>query len=156
MQCLKCGTLSSTKWYKSKTECKSCFNKAYLRRHQARIKIMRNQWMKANPHKDKEYKAQFKDQHKETYLKIHKYEEAKRRAKKLLATPKWLTKTDWIKIKEIYLNCPEGHHVDHIIPLQGKEVSGLHVPWNLQYLLAADNLSKSNKVYDIVFMSQTN
>jgi 5-methylcytosine-specific restriction endonuclease McrA len=49
------------------------------------------------------------------------------------------------KIREIYLNCPKGHHVDHIIPLQGKLVSGLHVENNLQYLTSTENHIKNNK-----------
>ena len=49
-------------------------------------------------------------------------------------------------IEAIYDNCPEGYHVDHIDPLNGKDRSGLHVPWNLQYLPAEDNHKKSNKV----------
>lgn len=48
------------------------------------------------------------------------------------------------RIMEIYENRPEGHHVDHIIPLRGKYVSGLHVENNLQYLPAKENMRKHN------------
>ena len=64
------------------------------------------------------------------------------RMKKKSATPGW---ANFIKIKEIYENCPEGFHVDHIIPLNGKTVCGLHIETNLQYLSASENSKKSNK-----------
>lgn len=68
---------------------------------------------------------------------------AKARAAKLNATPKW---SNDVNILAIYEECPLDHHVDHIIPLQGRLISGLHVEENLQYLTATDNISKSNKV----------
>lgn len=77
---------------------------------------------------------------------------AKRRALKLLATPSWLTATHYDAIRVLYTKSAAvseltgiPFHVDHIVPLQGELVCGLHVPWNLQVLPAYENLSKSNK-----------
>lgn len=67
----------------------------------------------------------------------------KYRAAKMNALPKWANISD---LKQVYINCPIGLHVDHIVPLRGKNVSGLHVPWNLQYLTPQDNQRKSNKL----------
>lgn len=71
--------------------------------------------------------------------------QAKYKASKLQRTPKWLTLEDYLEIEDYYNKCPKGCHVDHIFPLQGDLVSGLHVINNLQYLSAKDNMSKSNK-----------
>jgi hypothetical protein len=57
------------------------------------------------------------------------------------ATPKW---ANLDIIQQFYLNRPEGYHVDHIIPLKGPAVCGLHIESNLQYLPAAENRAKSN------------
>lgn len=67
--------------------------------------------------------------------KIHKHYISER-------TPGW---ANLEVIEHIYKNCPKGYHVDHIIPLRGDLVSGLHVPENLQYLTAKENTQKSNK-----------
>jgi hypothetical protein len=76
---------------------------------------------------------------------------AKRKAFKLQATPKWITKERAEEICNIYLKAQIStletgisHNVDHIIPLQGENVSGLHVPWNLQILTASENSKKKN------------
>jgi len=93
------------------------------------------EWAKKNPHKVLE-------------------QSASKRATKLKRVPCWLTKQDFENIKQIYLEAKqlsdkEGkkYHVDHIIPLRGKYVSGLHVPENLRILLAEENMAKSNKFY---------
>jgi hypothetical protein len=80
---------------------------------------------------------------------------ANRRAAKIQRTPAWLTEFDKLKIKCLYQlaamrnrESDRKWHVDHIIPLQGEFVSGLHVPDNLRVILAIDNLRKNN-LYEV-------
>ena len=109
----------------------------------------------SNFHVDNEEASNHKTQcklcwktYKEIYRKtdkaknLDKHSVARRKLAKLQRMPAW---ANIEKIKEIYINCPKGYHVDHIIPLRGKLVSGFHIENNLQYLKAEDNLSKSNK-----------
>lgn len=67
------------------------------------------------------------------------------------AKPKWLTKEQRKDIVDVYVHmrdCKvttgEDYHVDHIVPLKGINVCGLHVAWNLQVLPADVNIRKSN------------
>lgn len=72
---------------------------------------------------------------------------ARRRSRKLCATPSWLTDHDWCQMDSIYAEAAKcGMDVDHIIPIQGKLVCGLHVPWNLQLLKPNENKAKSNRL----------
>lgn len=63
-------------------------------------------------------------------------------AAKLQRTPPW---ADLKKIQAFYEACPEGYEVDHEVPLQGENVSGLHVFENLQYLTIEANRAKGNR-----------
>lgn len=68
-----------------------------------------------------------------------------RRAAKIHRTPKWLTEQDIETMTHLYeVASILGMHVDHIIPLRGKLVSGLHVPSNLQLLTPEANHVKYN------------
>lgn len=62
-----------------------------------------------------------------------------------VATPKWLTEEDHNRIREIYASRGKDDSVDHIIPLKGKKVCGLHVPENLEVIPLIDNIKKSNR-----------
>lgn len=71
------------------------------------------------------------------------------------ATPSWLTPEQKQQIVDTYehmRDCRavtgEDYHVDHIVPLRGENVCGLHVPWNLQVMPAHVNMSKSNSLDD--------
>lgn len=73
-----------------------------------------------------------------TYYKAYL---AARKKRVKQATPQW---ADLKAITEFYKNCPKGFHVDHVVPLMGENVSGLHTISNLQYLSKQDNLKKRN------------
>ena len=127
------------------------YMKVYNKAHYEAIKEKRKAQMKAygeaNREKKKEYDKFYREVNKDKVNALA----AKRHASKLNRTPSWLTKEDLEEIKDIYRMANrrsevEGilYHVDHIIPLQGKNISGLHVPSNLQILRATENLRKSN------------
>ena len=72
-----------------------------------------------------------------------------RRAAFVKAIPCWLTSSHYEEIQNFYLEAvKKGLQVDHIIPINGKTVCGLHVPWNLQLLSQTENCSKGNRYVD--------
>lgn len=137
--------------------------KARYNEKKDQIAAYRKVYNKENSDKAREYRLKYCEQHKEEikekkrqYIQKNKKKAlswwAKRYAGKKNRTPGW---ADLKAIEEFYINCPEGYEVDHIIPLHGKDVSGLHVIDNLQYLTKEENRKKSNK-HTSVLGSDTN
>lgn len=127
--------------------CKQCRAKQYV---ENRVDICNQQkaYRKSNSNTVKLKQTNHYNLNKNKYL----VRNARRRALKISATPRVLIKEDLEFIEDLYiiakmfkLYTGQDYYVDHIIPLQGKDVCGLHVPWNLQVILAKENLSKSNK-----------
>jgi hypothetical protein len=94
----------------------------------------RRAWREANNHKERAYVR-------------------KRQAAKLQRTPSWLSSDDYWLMEEAYELAVKRTKlfgfqwdVDHIYPLQGKTVSGLHVPLNLQVIPGVLNSSKGARV----------
>ena len=109
------------------------------------------QWSLKNQKAVKEQSKKYIQKNPEKYNAFN----AKRRAAKLQRTPPWLTQEQLAEIETFYtvalafkIFTGLTYHVDHIVPLQGKNVSGLHVPWNLQVISATDNLKKYNLFED--------
>lgn len=108
-------------------------HKIYRNTHKKETDSQRLKWKKNHPGKYASYSA-------------------KRRTQKMKATPPWLTEDQYMKIESLYVEASRltketgiPHEVDHIEPLQGKNVKGLHVPWNLRVIPRSVNRRKTNK-----------
>ncbi len=163
-QCLKCKFVKESDQFEKhcqtkdglQTRCKICRRedkalsylknktatnartKLYYETNKSKVLSKKQEYYKKNAEKMNEWQLQYARNNKGLYKAI----KAKYRAAKLKATPKW---ANLEKIQEIYKNCPIGYHVDHIIPLQGENICGLHIETNLQYLPASENCRKGNK-----------
>lgn len=112
-------------------------HKYYITHREACLKRC-TEWAKRNRKKRVQIQTKYRLKHLSYYNFISQsYKYAVK-----LRTPKW---ANLEKIKQIYLSCPKNKVVDHIIPLQGKIVSGLHVHNNLQYLTPKQNNRKNNR-----------
>ena len=145
--CKECSKANIKRWrtYKYKTD------KTWAKSQAEKAKECRDN----NPSFCEKVKERNKVRSKKHYREnkhryLHKYSE--RRARKLQATPNWLTEGQKDQIRRIYkvrekvsVKTEVEHHVDHIVPLQGENVCGLHVPWNLRVIPKPLNLSKGNK-----------
>lgn len=160
--CSKCKKSKElSEFYKNKgtrdgllSHCKVCqtsYKKSYTRRNSDKIKKYNAKYYREHPHSVKDYERlkQWRCDNPEK----DRAHSAKRRSAKLNASPNWLNSDQlrwiaWYYKQADLLEKLTGikYHVDHIHPLQGSTVCGLHVPWNLQVIPASENLRKHNKL----------
>lgn len=126
--------------------CKICRSKYYASRYDSEIR--RKRYL-SNHTEEKKVRREYYSKTKENYF-IRK---ANRRSQTLRATPRWYDEFDTFVISEAYRLCKLREHatgikweVDHIVPLQGKEVSGLHWHKNWRVVPQYVNRSKGNRL----------
>jgi hypothetical protein len=120
--------------------------------HAEELREYAKQWQELHReeirHKKSEYyqskRAEFLQKAKEyqqEHPEVHNAATIRCQTNRSLRVVSW---TDWNIIKKFDKNKPKGMTIDHIIPLQGEDVAGLHVSWNLQYMDGPSNTSKFN------------
>ena len=102
-----------------------------------------------------EEKRRLQAEYKDRNVDVVRADTSVRKRRHREATPKWLTKAERLQMRDLYVQARkmteltrERYVVDHIVPLRGEEVCGLHVPWNLRVITQDENLKKSNKLVD--------
>lgn len=109
---------------------------AYIRRA--------TEWIKANPEKNKAFRKKCPS----SSPLMNRIRAAKRRGVKKCATPQWfddaLVEAVYTEAERLSAETGIPHEVDHVVPLQGRMVSGLHVADNLQIITREENRKKSN------------
>lgn len=134
-------------WRAANPEKVAAQNKRYAERHPDKLVAKTLRWKINNPERAAEVSRNSRIKNAGR-VQANK---AKYRAAKTNRTPKWLSKTDLFEMQCIYTYRTAlqaiglNYEVDHIIPLQGKSVSGLHTPDNLQVIPTKQNRLKNNR-----------
>lgn len=132
--CKPCQALKAAAWYIKNKEAKAVKAAAYYQANKAEAVLRSKRYRASRPG---------------WWARVA----SRRRVVVQQATPRWLTKEQHNEIERKYAHAKEcqmltgdDYHVDHVVPLQGKNVCGLHVPWNLEVLPSDLNDSKGNKL----------
>lgn len=124
----------------------------YQRKRDTELAQMRA-WAVRNRERSREIKAQWSARNPG----VINAKTARRRTARLSATPTWVDPATFEPIYKLAADATalvgDAYHVDHIVPLRGKTVCGLHVPWNLRVIPAVDNIRKGAKLIEEVALA---
>lgn len=148
------NTVQKTRWRENNPGKDAAGAQRYRDAHRERVRAADRARYKADPGRKLhvyEWRKAKPDAAKASHRRYYEANKAKfyannDRRRNQLKTNIKLTAEQKAALVGFYKARPPGHHVDHIIPLNGDGVCGLHAPWNLQYLPAQENLKKSNKI----------
>jgi len=131
-------------------ECANAIANKTKSKDRAKYSAQAVKWGKQNPEKRAQYQRTQNTKHPgKRNLWTMNY-----RTAKATRMPKWLNEGHLFEMESVYTYCSAlrkiglDYHVDHVVPLRGKSISGLHVPWNLQVLPGRENMSKGNTFND--------
>lgn len=151
--CKHCVCSQKKEYYNSNTEEIKLRVKKYRENNTEKISKRAKDYDKNHRPKNPESRKKAYSKYAKTYPDKINAKTAKRRAAKRQSIPLSLTVEQYKQIKLWYTRASEikkftGEiwHVDHIVPIRGEFVSGLHVPWNLQLLPASENCAKGNRI----------
>lgn len=131
-------------WAANNKEKKKQMDREYYLNNAEKFIARANNWRNNNLEKARESARASQSRHqKQKNARTSAY-----RATKRNATPAWVGPEEIKSITEFFKNCPPGYHVDHVYPIQGENVCGLHVLANLQYIPEEENETKANSVVD--------
>ena len=150
---LKTRTMRRSPGTRTKED-KRAARRADYKKHTDRYKENAKDLYERNKEKRLNQSKVWKQKKPEQWRLLQRIAAAKRKATKTKATPNWLSQEQIYAIKCVYIEADRltlqtgvKHEVDHIVPLSGKTVSGLHVPWNLRAIPAQEN-NRRPRIWD--------
>lgn len=148
-ECVECAPIRYKRFEKNNKEKFTEYRAKSYKKHEDKKRAYAKAYREANPEKTKEAVKKYRKANQSHFTRL----QMEREKKIQQACPPWMTKADKDWMDDIYKTSKQikdqygvDTAVDHIIPIKGKTVCGLHVPWNLRVVTRSYNSQKLNNI----------